>query len=88
MNTKTPISPNSVPMKEARDRFPELARQAQAGRRVTVTFHGRPVVDVVPHDPVAFAVENQPPPRKLPKRVVLAGDMSLEAFLDDMKGER
>ena len=55
---------------------------------MTVTFHGRPVVDVVPHDPVAAAVENQRPPRKLPKRVVLAGGMSLEEFLDDMKGER
>ena len=38
-----------VSIKEAKDRLPALARQAEAGERVVITRNGRPVVDLVAH---------------------------------------
>ena len=33
---------------EAKAHFSELVRRAAAGERITITSHGRPVVDIVP----------------------------------------
>lgn len=38
-----------VSMKEAKNRLPELARRVEGGETVTVTRHGKPVLDLVPH---------------------------------------
>jgi prevent-host-death family protein len=37
-----------VTMKEAKNRFTELARRAEAGEAVTVTRHGKPVCTIAP----------------------------------------
>ena len=87
MKTRT-IPPASIPMREARNRFTELARAVERGGRVTVTVHGRPVVDLVPHDPNAAAATVERPPRKLPARVKLSPGTSLNALLDETRGDR
>ena len=38
-----------VSVKEAKDRLPALARDAEGGERIVITRNGRPVVDLVPH---------------------------------------
>jgi len=40
-----------VPIKEAKDKFAALVRTAEGGERVVVTRNGRPVADLVAHDP-------------------------------------
>lgn len=88
MKIKPPTMPSTVPMKDARNRFTELARAVEDGQRVTVTVHGRPVVDVVPHDPTAAAAATNRPPRQLPKRLALVGGLSLDELLDETRGDR
>jgi prevent-host-death family protein len=36
-------------IKEAKNRLTELARVVEAGETITVTRHGKPVFDIVPH---------------------------------------
>jgi prevent-host-death family protein len=38
-----------VSIKDAKNRFTELARQVEAGKTIVVTRNGRPVLDLVPH---------------------------------------
>jgi prevent-host-death family protein len=40
----------TVSMREAQDRFDELAREVEKGETVTVTRDGKPVFDLVPRD--------------------------------------
>lgn len=40
----------TVSMREAKNRLTELARLVEAGERVTVTRHGKPAFDLVPHE--------------------------------------
>jgi prevent-host-death family protein len=39
----------TVSIKEAKNRLTELARKVEKGETVTVTRHGKPVFDLVPH---------------------------------------
>ena len=39
----------TVSIKEAKNRLTELARKVEKGETVTVTRHGKPVFDIVPH---------------------------------------
>jgi prevent-host-death family protein len=39
----------TVSIREAKNRLTELARRVEAGERVTVTRHGKPAFDLVPH---------------------------------------
>ncbi len=39
----------TVSIKEAKDRFTQLVREAEKGVTVTVTRNGEPVADLVPH---------------------------------------
>jgi prevent-host-death family protein len=39
----------SVSIREAKNRLTELARLVEAGERITVTRHGKPAFDLVPH---------------------------------------
>lgn len=41
----------TVSMKEAKNRLTELARLVEGGETVVVTRHGKPVFDLVPHQP-------------------------------------
>ena len=45
------LAPMNISIKEAKNKFSELVRRAEAGERVVVTRDGRPVADVVPHVP-------------------------------------
>ncbi len=38
-----------VPVKEAKAKLTELLRAAEAGERIVLTRHGKPVADLVPH---------------------------------------
>lgn len=40
-----------VPIKDAKARLPELVRRAEAGERVVITRHGKPVADLGEHKP-------------------------------------
>jgi prevent-host-death family protein len=46
-----------VPVKEAKAKLTELLRAAEAGERIVLTRHGKPVADLVPH---ADGVEEKP----------------------------
>jgi prevent-host-death family protein len=39
----------TVPIREAKNRLTELAREVEKGLTVVVTRNGRPVLDMVPH---------------------------------------
>ncbi len=39
----------TVSIRDAKNRLTELARLVEKGERVTVTRHGKPVFDLVPH---------------------------------------
>ena len=41
----------SVPIKIAKDKLSELGHRAEAGETITVTRHGKPAFDLVPHSP-------------------------------------
>lgn len=43
------VAMTTVSMKEAKDRLTQLARLVEKGETVTVTRHGQPVLDLVPH---------------------------------------
>ncbi len=38
-----------VPVKEAKAKLTELLRAVEAGERITLTRHGKPIADLVPH---------------------------------------
>ena len=38
-----------VSIKDAKDRLPALARQAEAGERIVITRNGKPVAELGPH---------------------------------------
>jgi prevent-host-death family protein len=42
---------HTVSIRDAKNRLTELARLVQAGERITVTRHGKPAFDLVPHQP-------------------------------------
>jgi prevent-host-death family protein len=39
----------TVSIRDAKNRLTELAREVEAGETITVTRHGKPVFDLVPH---------------------------------------
>jgi prevent-host-death family protein len=43
------VSPSEVPVKEAKAKLTELLRRVEAGERITLTRHGKPVADLVPN---------------------------------------
>jgi prevent-host-death family protein len=47
-----PASAREVPVKEAKAKLTELLRAAEAGERIVLTRHGKPVADLVPHQAV------------------------------------
>ncbi|APH73205.1 type II toxin-antitoxin system Phd/YefM family antitoxin [Aquibium oceanicum] len=73
----------NIPVAEAKARFSELVKRAQAGEEIVVTRHGKPVARVVP-----AAVEDE-----LPRIGALKGliriaddfDAPLEEFAEYMK---
>jgi prevent-host-death family protein len=51
------VGAREVPVKEAKAKLTELLRAAEAGERIVLTRHGKPVADLVPH---VAAVEEKP----------------------------
>ncbi|CAN5376687.1 hypothetical protein BH10PSE7_BH10PSE7_22490 [soil metagenome] len=41
----------SIPLKIAKDKLSELGHRAEAGETITITRHGKPAFDLVPHKP-------------------------------------
>lgn len=75
----------NIPMREAKEHLPNLVRQVVQGARLTITVHGRPQADLVPH--VELPVEPRLP-RPKPARVKLAPGIVLGAVLDETRGDR
>jgi prevent-host-death family protein len=48
-----PLGVREVPVKEAKAKLTELLRAAEAGERIVLTRHGKPVADLVPHSQVS-----------------------------------
>lgn len=38
-----------ISIKDAKNRLTELAKQVEHGQVITITRHGKPIVDIVPH---------------------------------------
>lgn len=49
MPIDAPTVVRTVPVKEAKAKLTELLRAVEAGERITLTRHGKPVADLVPH---------------------------------------
>ena len=49
---EVPSGLREVPVKEAKAKLTELLRAVEAGERITLTRHGKPVADLVPHEVV------------------------------------
>jgi prevent-host-death family protein len=45
----SPLGSCEVSVKEAKAKLTELLRRVEAGERITLTRHGKPVADLVPH---------------------------------------
>jgi prevent-host-death family protein len=54
-----------VPVKEAKAKLTELLRRVEAGARITLTRHGKPIADLVPHG----AAKTEKPRMSLLERV-------------------
>jgi prevent-host-death family protein len=76
------VRPRAIPMREAKDHLPSLVRQVARGARLTISVHGRPQADLVPH---VEAPDESRPPRPLPVRVKLAPGLDLGAVLDELR---
>ena len=72
-------------MREAKEQLPGLVRQVVHGAHLTITVHGRPQADLVPH--VKMPEETRPT-RPIPARVKLTPGTSLSAILDELREDR
>lgn len=81
-----PQVPHELPMAEAKARLSEVVRTVQNGHPVTITSHGRPVADLVPHDPNATAVAR--PARQMPGRISVKPGPAVERLVADLRGVR
>jgi prevent-host-death family protein len=72
-------------MREAKEHLPGLVKQVVQGACLTITVHGRPQADLVPH--VETPLETRSP-RPVPVRVKLASGASLRTVLDELRSER
>lgn len=74
-----------IPMREAKQQLPGLVRQVVRGARLTITVHGHPLADLVPHIEMP---EKLRPPRPTPVRVKLTPGPSLANVLDELREDR
>lgn len=87
MNLRRPAeTPTEMPLSETKARLSEVLRLVGNGTRVTITNHGRPVADLVPHDPTAGPVTI--PVRQLPKRIPLKPGPGVEVLVAELRGSR
>ena len=75
----------TIAIKEAKDHLARLVRQAAKGVSMTITVHGRPLADLVPHVPQTDTVR---PPRSLPPRVKLTPGPASDEILEDLRADR
>ena len=74
-----------VPMRTAKEQLPRLAREVSLGIRLTITVHGRPVADLVPHVPEPDAPRRV---RAMPQRVKLSPGTGIQELLDETRRDR
>ena len=72
-------------MRTAKEQLPRLAREVSLGVRVTITVHGHPIADLVPHVP-----ETQTPKRErvMPERITLSPGPSILELLEELRSDR
>jgi antitoxin (DNA-binding transcriptional repressor) of toxin-antitoxin stability system len=71
-------------MRTAKEQLPRLAREVSLGSRLTITVHGRPVADLVPHVPEVDAPKRV---RTMPQRFKMSPGASIDDLLDGTRGE-
>ncbi len=72
----------TVPQRELRNNTAELLRRVERGERLTITVHGHPVADLVPHDQRRLFVPLDEVARDL--RGLLSPDDRLDEEMTDL----
>lgn len=86
MSTRqAPEIPAEMSLSEIKARFSEVVRAVENGGRVTITNHGRPVADLVPHDPTATATVRV---RQRPNRVTPKPGPSADDVVSELRRDR
>lgn len=78
------VAPMEIGVRELRNRTSQVIDAVQAGERVTLTVHGEPVADIVPHGRRARWLSGEQLRRQLGER---AADPGLTNELDDLAGQ-
>ena len=73
-----------IGVRELRNRTSQVIDAVRAGHRVTLTVHGEPVADIVPHADRGRWLDGDELRRQLVDR---AADPSLRSDLDDLLGQ-
>lgn len=63
-----------VSLREAKAKLSELLREVRAGECITLTKHGHPVADLVPHGSSSQTLTHLKKPGPLPKPFKLIGE--------------
>lgn len=71
-------------MRDLRNRTSQVIDAVRAGERVTLTVHGEPVADIVPHGQRARWLAGEPFRRELAEQ---AADPALAHDLDELAGQ-
>lgn len=79
-------TPTELPVSETKARLSEILHLISAGTRLVITNHGRPIADLVPHDPTAGPVVV--PVRQLPKRIPVKPGPGVEVLVAELRGKR
>jgi prevent-host-death family protein len=74
-----------IPMRTAKEQLPRLAREVSLGVRLTITVHGRPVADLVPHVPEPDAPRRV---RIMPPQFQLSPGVTIDELLEITRGDR
>lgn len=63
-----------IPLREAKAKLSELIRAVESGEHITLTNHGHPVADLVPHGSSSQTLTHLKKPGPLPKPFKLIGE--------------
>ena len=74
-----------VSMRTAKEQLPRLAKEVALGVRVTITVHGHPIADLVPHVPEAPGPKRE---RIMPERISLTAGPGILDLLEELRSDR
>lgn len=85
---QAPEIPPEMALGETKNRLSEVVRAVVNGQRVTITNHGRPVVDLIPHDPTTSSSASTQRVRQRPTRVAPKPGPNAEDVVRRLRGDR